>query len=52
MISVAVIDACNPNPCLNGGTCNNRGSDSFTCTCPIYLTGVKCESRKFSSAGK
>ena len=52
LISVAVIDACVPNPCLNGGNCSNLAGDSFACDCPVAWTGVRCESRKFRSSEK
>jgi len=36
---------CSPNPCLNGGTCNQDGSNpaTGTCTCPSGYTGSLCE---------
>lgn len=36
------IDACDPNPCFNGATCNDLQS-SFTCTCPDGFGGASCE---------
>jgi hypothetical protein len=35
-------DDCDPNPCLNGGTCKD-GDNSFTCTCVDGFVGDKCE---------
>jgi hypothetical protein len=35
---------CQPNPCLNGGTCIPQGT-SFTCQCPSTFTGYCCENR-------
>ncbi len=35
-------DDCDPNPCLNGGTCKDR-DNSFTCTCVDGFVGDKCE---------
>ncbi|XP_004849460.1 protein crumbs homolog 2 isoform X2 [Heterocephalus glaber] len=34
-------DTCNPNPCLNGGTCLVTWND-FHCTCPDNFTGPVC----------
>jgi hypothetical protein len=34
-------DHCSPNPCLNGGTCEN-GASGFTCECPPGYTGPTC----------
>lgn len=36
------VDECNSNPCLNGATCIDKIA-SFTCSCPIGLTGKLCE---------
>merc|ERR1712100_722237 len=33
---------CNPNPCQNGGTCDN-GSHSYTCNCVDGYSGTNCE---------
>jgi poly(3-hydroxybutyrate) depolymerase len=33
---------CNPNPCLNNGTCVD-GVGSFTCTCPAGVSGTTCQ---------
>ena len=35
------IDDCDPNPCINNGTCTD-GVDSFTCNCVNGFTGVNC----------
>ena len=37
---------CEPNPCLNGGTCSPYGLDTYSCNCPFGYTGRNCESRK------
>lgn len=36
------MNECNSNPCLNGATCIDNIA-SFTCSCPIGLTGKICE---------
>ena len=38
-------DPCNPNPCLNGGTCtaNNGNGNGYHCTCPSGQSGTDCE---------
>ncbi|WP_146660786.1 DNRLRE domain-containing protein, partial [Enhygromyxa salina] len=35
-------DYCDPDPCVNGGTCAN-GEDDYTCACPAGFDGVNCE---------
>ncbi|KAI1887207.1 hypothetical protein AGOR_G00203770 [Albula goreensis] len=35
-------DECDPNPCLNNGVCEPKGS-TFKCTCPAPYTGKKCQ---------
>lgn len=34
-------DPCSPNPCKNGGTCQNVGG-TFKCTCAAGFSGVTC----------
>ena len=36
------IDYCNPNPCDNGGICND-GLYNYTCNCKPGFAGDKCE---------
>ena len=43
-----IIDACDFEPCLNGGACSRLdvfgvGSPGFSCTCFPGFTGVSCE---------
>ena len=38
----ALAGVCNPNPCQNGGTCNQQGQ-AYTCSCPSGYTGTNCE---------
>ncbi|XP_072048737.1 uncharacterized protein [Amphiura filiformis] len=38
---VASQDICDPNPCMNGGTCTTIGSD-YSCTCNIGYSGQNC----------
>lgn len=34
---------CNPNPCLNGGECKQKGRRKFKCDCPKPFKGRRCE---------
>ena len=34
---------CEPNPCLNGGTCTSVGDDLYTCECEGLFKGQNCE---------
>ncbi|CAF1579353.1 unnamed protein product, partial [Rotaria sordida] len=36
---------CEPNPCVNGGTCSPYGLDTYSCNCPFGYTGRSCETR-------
>lgn len=37
---------CASSPCINSGTCTeNRFLNTYTCTCPDYAYGNRCESR-------
>ena len=36
------IDDCDPNPCLNGGSCTDR-VNNFTCACLARFNGSLCE---------
>lgn len=40
------IDECDPDPCLNGGTCTD-GINQYTCTCVDGYVGTDCETSKF-----
>ena len=35
-------DPCSPNPCSNGGTCNNN-SNPYTCSCMFGYSGDNCD---------
>ena len=35
-------DPCSPNPCWNGGTCNNN-SNPYTCSCVFGYSGANCD---------
>ena len=35
-------DPCSPNPCSNGGTCNND-SNPYTCSCMFGYSGDNCD---------
>ncbi|KAL0169366.1 hypothetical protein M9458_033962, partial [Cirrhinus mrigala] len=34
-------DVCEPNPCVNGGTCFDNAHGGIRCTCPPRFTGPK-----------
>lgn len=34
---------CETQPCRNGGTCNQKGLDSYECACEANFTGKYCE---------
>ena len=45
------VDPCDPNPCLNNGTCTQVGeapTSNFTCSCTADFTGDICETGKLS----
>lgn len=45
-----ILAACEPNPCLNGGSCqlDVDNPDGFVCKCPPKVSGSKCESKIYS----
>lgn len=40
-----VENKCEPNPCINGGTCS-ESEDDYVCTCREGFLGHSCESKK------
>ena len=47
-----LLDPCDPNPCMNGGTClplvPGSGDTELACVCTLLFGGARCEfSRKF-----
>lgn len=36
-------DVCDPNPCLNGGSCQMKSSTEFMCLCIEPYTGKRCQ---------
>ena len=45
-IIIAPGGPCDPNPCLNGGTCTPGAGGTFTCTCSGGFTGPNCQAGK------
>ncbi|XP_074658707.1 hepatocyte growth factor activator serine protease-like [Tubulanus polymorphus] len=37
------VDPCEPNPCLNMGTCSKTGPKTYECTCTRGFSGTNCE---------
>ena len=39
------VEACNPNPCANGGTCHHNGNvaEGYTCSCDRGYDGQNCD---------
>ncbi|XP_063060813.1 protocadherin Fat 3-like [Engraulis encrasicolus] len=36
-------DACQSQPCRNGGTCSSQPGGGFWCSCGVFFTGAQCE---------
>lgn len=45
------INDCSPNPCFNGGTCIDK-VNGFSCKCPSFTTGSKCENLRTDICSK
>ncbi|XP_062596788.1 uncharacterized protein LOC134258275 isoform X1 [Saccostrea cucullata] len=43
--SLCTETVCNPNPCINGGSCQSKGSPAthYSCACLAGYTGINCE---------
>ena len=39
------INECDPNPCLNGGTCTEGVPGAFNCQCDTGFTGTTCDGK-------
>ena len=37
------VQTCTPNPCQNGGTCEDFNNSNITCICAPNYTGLQCE---------
>ena len=44
LIPVAISNPCQSSPCMNGGKCFSNES-SHICSCPVGLSGHRCEER-------
>uniref|UniRef100_A0A8B9RBM9 trypsin n=2 Tax=Astyanax mexicanus TaxID=7994 RepID=A0A8B9RBM9_ASTMX len=42
-LSLSLQDVCDPNPCLNNGTCEPGIFGPYECTCPRPFIGKKCQ---------
>ena len=47
-IIILVRGPCDPNPCRNGGTCNDDSQENITCTCAIGFKGDTCQIGKIT----
>ena len=45
ILCVSDHDQCDPNPCQNGATCQDRIHD-YMCVCPAGWTGKRCTRRR------
>ncbi|XP_022598048.1 hyaluronan-binding protein 2-like [Seriola dumerili] len=41
-----ITNECDPNPCLNGGSCDTATHGGFVCVCPEPYSGKKCQTVK------
>ncbi|XP_073345254.1 hyaluronan-binding protein 2-like [Pagrus major] len=41
-------DECDPNPCLNGGSCDTAADGGFLCVCPERYTGKRCQTEYYN----
>lgn len=46
-ITTPSYNRCSPNPCQNGGTCQQTNTGGFMCSCPVGYEGACCERRKW-----
>ena len=47
-LRVVDIDDCDPNPCVNGGTCTDR-VNGYSCKCAPGYTGPNCGTSKYKN---
>ena len=48
-IFMYIDDACDPNPCNNGGTCINATGELYTCECAHGFFGINCANGMYHS---
>ena len=36
-------NACDSDPCLNGGTCTSSDDNTYNCSCGLGFSGSRCE---------
>lgn len=45
LVTVTPLSVCHPNPCYNGGSCDENNS-GFVCICPETYKGALCKGER------